>query len=66
MASLAAQDVPPASSYSRRSHRRPQPGAVVGRACAACPRGVFASRDLKRGDVILTVPMALALPLPVG
>lgn len=36
---------------------------MVGRACATCPRGVFASRDLSAGDVVMAVPMRLALPM---
>ena len=42
-----------------------QPGAVVGRACPTCPRGVFASKDLKAGDVVMRVPLSLALELTV-
>lgn len=44
--------------------RRPpalQPGAVVGRACPTCPRGLLASRDLREGDLIVRVPLTLAL-----
>lgn len=41
----------------------PQPHAVVGRTCPTCPRGVFATKDLKNGDIIMKIPMKLAVPL---
>ena len=51
-----------APRLSRPPRHTLQDGAVIGKRCATCPRGVFASRQLKRGDVILRIPLSLALP----
>lgn len=54
---------PPAHRHCSRPPPCMQPGAVVGRKCPTCPRGVFASKSLNAGDVILRVPLTLALPV---
>lgn len=54
------------SAASAAHGLRPQPGALLGRACPTCPRGVFASKALKRGDVVMTVPLSLALAVRCG
>ena len=36
---------------------------MVGHACPACPRGVFATKDLAEGELIMRVPLSVALPV---
>lgn len=48
-----------ASAYPTITHRV-QDGFTVGRACADCPRGVHASRELAVDDTIMAVPFSHA------
>jgi len=33
----------------------------IGRACPTCPRGMLATKDIEPGELILAVPLALAV-----